>query len=390
MSDAIALKHVAYRPAKEFAIRDLTMTVQTGAIYGFLGPNGSGKTTTIKLILGMQDADDGLIEVLGHQIPQGAPQALARIGYVPEKVHLYGSLTVGEMMDHHRAFYATWDAARADDLRRQFALRGGLTQARDAQRGLAHKLLGQLDAVTSEAGEFGRRIEQHAVRIREAAQQADAGGALEALLDDSRALRARAEAGRHEVVAARAIVQAADDRVRELEQQLAAASEQVRNDFLTGALNRRGLGEAFERESARAQREGAQLCLSLIDVDNFKQLNDRYGHQAGDDALTHLTRVMKEALRPADIVARYGGEEFLVLLPGSTLAEAEAVIVRVQRELTRRLFLHANDRVLITFSAGVTQWQAGEAQSAAIARADAAQYQAKKAGKNKVIAAPKP
>ncbi len=123
MSDAIALKHVAYRPAKEFAIRDLTMTVQSGAIYGFLGPNGSGKTTTIKLILGMQEADNGLIEVLGHQIPQGAPQALARIGYVPEKVHLYGSLTVGEMMDHHRAFYTTWDAARADELRRQFALR---------------------------------------------------------------------------------------------------------------------------------------------------------------------------------------------------------------------------------------------------------------------------
>jgi ABC-2 type transport system ATP-binding protein len=123
MSDAIALKHVAYRPAKEFAIRDLTMTVQSGAIYGFLGPNGSGKTTTIKLILGMQDADAGLIEVLGHQIPQGAPQALARIGYVPEKVHLYSSLTVGEMMDHHRAFYTTWDAARAEELRRQFALR---------------------------------------------------------------------------------------------------------------------------------------------------------------------------------------------------------------------------------------------------------------------------
>ena len=123
MSDAIALKHVAYRPAKEFAIRDLTMTVPSGAIYGFLGPNGSGKTTTIKLILGMQDADAGLIEVLGHQIPQGAPQALARIGYVPEKVHLYSSLTVGEMMDHHRAFYTTWDAARATELRRQFALR---------------------------------------------------------------------------------------------------------------------------------------------------------------------------------------------------------------------------------------------------------------------------
>ena len=123
MSDAIALKHVAYRPAKEFAIRDLNMTVPTGAIYGFIGPNGSGKTTTIKLTLGMQQAEDGLIEVLGHQIPQGAPQALARIGYVPEKAHLYPSLTVGEMMDHHDAFYATWDTARAEELRRQFNLR---------------------------------------------------------------------------------------------------------------------------------------------------------------------------------------------------------------------------------------------------------------------------
>ena len=140
MSDAIALKHVAYRPAKEFAIRDLTMTVQSGAIYGFLGPNGSGKTTTIKLILGMQDADAGLIEVLGHQIPQGAPQALARIGYVPEKVHLYSSLTVGEMMDHHRAFYGTWDAARADELRRQFALRTEQKIAR-LSKGEAGKLM---------------------------------------------------------------------------------------------------------------------------------------------------------------------------------------------------------------------------------------------------------
>ena len=123
MSDAIALQHVAYRPAKEFAIRDLTLTVPTGSIYGFLGPNGSGKTTTIKLLLGMQKADDGLIEVLGHQIPQGAPQALARIGYVPERLHLYSSLTVSEMMDLHRAFYRTWDAVRAEELRKQFTLR---------------------------------------------------------------------------------------------------------------------------------------------------------------------------------------------------------------------------------------------------------------------------
>lgn len=123
MSDAIAMRHVAFRPGKDFAIRDLSLTVPTGSIYGFLGPNGSGKTTTIKLLLGMQEADDGLIEVLGHQIPQGAPQALARIGYVPERAHLYQSLTVSEMMDLHRAFFRTWDATRAEELRKQFNLR---------------------------------------------------------------------------------------------------------------------------------------------------------------------------------------------------------------------------------------------------------------------------
>jgi len=123
MSPAIALRNVAYRPGKDFAIRDLSMSVPTGAIYGFLGPNGSGKTTTIKLLLGMQVPEDGTIEVLGHQIPKAAPRALARIGYVPERLHLYASLTVDEIMRFHKAFYATWDAARAEQLRRQFNLR---------------------------------------------------------------------------------------------------------------------------------------------------------------------------------------------------------------------------------------------------------------------------
>jgi ABC-2 type transport system ATP-binding protein len=123
MSDAIAVRNLNYRAGKEFAIRDLAMTVPTGSVYGFLGPNGSGKTTTLRLMLGMLPAENGSISLLGHDVPAGVHKALAKIGYVPERLHLYPTLTVEETMRYHAAFYPDWDSARAETLRRGFSLR---------------------------------------------------------------------------------------------------------------------------------------------------------------------------------------------------------------------------------------------------------------------------
>ncbi len=123
MSDAIVTRNVSYRAGKEFSIRDLAMTVKSGSVYGFLGPNGSGKTTVVRLLLGMLPARDGTITVLGHDVPVGVHHALARIGYVPERLHLYPTLTVGETIRYTSSFYPDWDPARAEELRRQFALR---------------------------------------------------------------------------------------------------------------------------------------------------------------------------------------------------------------------------------------------------------------------------
>ena len=123
MSDAIIVRNVTYRAGKEFAIRDLAMSVPTGSVYGFLGPNGSGKTTTLRLLLGMLPVDDGTINLLGHDVPAGVHKALARIGYVPERLHLYPQLTVEETLRYHAAFYPDWDNARAEQLRRGFSLR---------------------------------------------------------------------------------------------------------------------------------------------------------------------------------------------------------------------------------------------------------------------------
>lgn len=123
MTDVIRIRDLAWRAGRDFAIRDLSMTVPAGAIYGFLGPNGSGKTTTIRLMLGMLPPADGTIEVLGHAVPRFAHRALARIGYVPERLHLYGSLTVDEAIRYHRAFHAGFDATESERLRQRFGLR---------------------------------------------------------------------------------------------------------------------------------------------------------------------------------------------------------------------------------------------------------------------------
>ena len=161
----------------------------------------------------------------------------------------------------------------------------------------------------------------------------------------------------------------------------------MRHDQLTGVLNRRGLDDMFAKEMARTRRHASSLCVGLLDIDNFKKLNDSLGHTAGDQALIHLATVCRQTLRPQDSIARYGGEEFIILLPDTNLTEATHALTRLQRELTKRFFLHDNEKVLITFSAGVTELLAEDDQTSVVNRADTAMYQAKQSGKNRVISA---
>jgi ABC-2 type transport system ATP-binding protein len=116
------LQYKAGRGRRAFEVSRLNMHVPKGAVYGFLGPNGSGKTTTIRLLLGMLEPEGGTITILGEDMPANYPSVLGRTGYVPERPHLYQSLTVSETIAFHRAFYPTWDQKWADDLIREFDL----------------------------------------------------------------------------------------------------------------------------------------------------------------------------------------------------------------------------------------------------------------------------
>ena len=124
MTHAILTRNLEYRASAHFHIRELSLAIPAGAVYGFLGPNGSGKTTTIRLLLGLLRPSSGDIEVLGDPMPGAAPSVLARVGYVPERPHIYPTLTVAEAMRFHAAFHKRWDAVWAKDLAATFMLRG--------------------------------------------------------------------------------------------------------------------------------------------------------------------------------------------------------------------------------------------------------------------------
>jgi ABC-2 type transport system ATP-binding protein len=123
VSNAIETRGLNYRTSGEFAIDDVSLNVPAGALYGFLGPNGCGKTTTIKLLLGLLRPNSGTITVLGNAIPDALPAALARTGVIPDRPHLHRYLTVAESMELHRAFYPGWDAKWASELLEQLRLR---------------------------------------------------------------------------------------------------------------------------------------------------------------------------------------------------------------------------------------------------------------------------
>jgi len=177
---------------------------------------------------------------------------------------------------------------------------------------------------------------------------------------------------------------AAEMRIAELEKALEEATSVAFADPLTGALNRRGFEKAYEREMARARRSGSLIALVMIDLDDFKLLNDRFGHLAGDKALVHLVSVLQDSMRPSDVLCRFGGEEFVLLLPDTGVADACKAVKRFLGEFSSRAVPYVGQAM--TFSAGVVDHDHFESLDEGIQRADAATYAAKRAGKNRVMA----
>ena len=268
---------------------------------------------------------------------------------------------------------------------RQGTLKHSLSEAKQSFKQMISVFVQRLGMMSDSTGSYQNKIEGYSKKLSSTDDITQISSIVESLMLDTRMVQANIVRSREDLLKQQKIAEVAEEKIRTLELELNNLSEKVRIDQLTGVLNRRGLDDAFIREFSWAQRGKNNLSVMLLDIDNFKQFNDTYGHDVGDKVLQHLASAVKQCVRPIDVVARYGGEEFVILLPNTTIENAVEAGIRLQRELTKKFFMHNNKRLLVSFSAGVALYRAGEDQSAVIQRADKAMYRAKERGKNRVI-----
>ena len=272
-----------------------------------------------------------------------------------------------------------------DVMEKQSEAKSRAVEAQEEMRQMLSAFIERLATMNESSETFQGRIEDSARQIEQVKRIEDLAPLLKDVISATRTMAEETAASREQLKTLQAQVQATEAELVQLHMELDSASALARHDPLTDALNRKGLDEALAREIASMRRKETPLSVSLLDIDNFKRLNDQHGHEVGDQALIHLANVARRCMRPSDTLARYGGEEFVILMPDTTLENGIEAMTRLQRELTKAFYLSGKDKILITFSAGVAQLEPEESGQNAIKRADKAMYLAKRAGKNRVM-----
>ncbi|PTN11622.1 GGDEF domain-containing protein [Nitrosomonas aestuarii] len=272
-------------------------------------------------------------------------------------------------------------------IQRQSIIKRNLGDARTTLKEMVTCLINNIEELSDETGDYHDKIERYSEQINQTDDLGMLNHLLLEIMKDTRQMQESTQNYRDGFLAACAEVETAQEKIVQLESELQQMSEKVHEDHLTGILNRRGLDLAFEREMSRAQRQQLPICYGVLDIDNFKVLNDIHGHKVGDEALVYLVNAVKNVTRIDDVIARYGGEEFVILLPNTGMKAAVEVLSRIKRDLTKKFFLHEHKKILITFSAGVAECKQGETQESIFKRADEALYRAKKGGKNLILEA---
>jgi diguanylate cyclase (GGDEF)-like protein len=168
--------------------------------------------------------------------------------------------------------------------------------------------------------------------------------------------------------------------------EVARLNRQAQTDSLTGLANRGGLGDRLDIELGRARENGTNVSFVIADVDNFKDVNDGYGHQSGDEVISAVARAIAGCVREVDLAARYGGDEFAIVLPGARLGDAHRTAERIRR-VVAAIDVPGAPGAHVTMSFGVAEFPTYSAQETLMAAADAALYQAKWGGKNQVASA---
>jgi diguanylate cyclase len=330
-----------------------------------------------------------------HRIKAGLQRLLGLLcdnmkSLTPDEVWLAGQLEpIRSLLDGPLTPTQLTDAENklASVIERQSSARRSLTDAKLALKEMLSTLVSRIGTMGDSTGRFYEQIGEYQKQMEQASDFETLSSVVGGLLNDTASMRSDLQASRDELEGARRRVEVYETRMRDLERELAQVSSLVQKDPLTQVLNRRGFDEAFRVESARAARYRTPLTAVLIDLDNFKKLNDSLGHLAGDRALVHLVQSIRATLRPTDLLARIGGEEFCLLLPATAAAEAVTAVERCLHMLAANPFRFEDESRILSFSGGAAQWHERESLDELIKRADETMYAAKRAGKNRVLRA---
>ncbi|HSI28940.1 MAG TPA: GGDEF domain-containing protein [Methylophilus sp.] len=336
----------------------------------------------VEVIGAKEDDVRGDIIDLLHLLLSNIGELVADDSWLSGQVYAVQSIISGPL---DRAKLKLAEKSLKEVIYKQGLLKHSLIEARSSFKTLISSFIDKLKYMGEASELYSGKIETYAQELSQTDDLIKINELVNLLMRDTSVMQTDILRSRDDLLNQQRVASDTQARILKLQDELSQLSEVVRIDQLTGVLNRRGMDDAFSTEIARYHRSGELLSVALLDIDNFKSLNDQHGHAAGDSALKHLAGVVKRTVRPTDIVTRMGGEEFVVILPNTNLDEAVTTMSRLQRALTKEYFLGNNQKLLITFSAGVALFQTEDDVSSILLRADQAMYLAKKSGKNRVM-----
>ncbi len=253
-------------------------------------------------------------------------------------------------------------------------MRGGRERRHLQQQAQVQRAIGKIQQLTSDvAGDVGRHQSQMSSINQELALWgAPSKESLQSKVDEI------VEVNNH----LRQKLRKAEDKLQEQAQVIQTVQQANRTDALTGVANRRAFNDDLQQNLQAAKEQTAPLSLLLIDVDRFKQVNDKHGHQAGDQVLQRVAAALVSALPDAQLVARYGGEEFAAILPGATLAEARQAAEKARQAVESQVIDLGIQKLKVTISSGLVAALPEDDVDTFLRRADTALYASKEAGRN--------